>query len=103
MIRSSAHTLKFANPGKRADALLFLAEYRRLAQVLIDDIWKNGVENFNVSRNKLIVPSYLPNDYLKGFDSWLTARMKQCVGKQVCAMLKAATKPIVRDDQRALA
>ena len=92
MIRSSAHTLKFANPGKRQGILLFLTEYRRLLQTLVDDIWQNGIMDFSVAKNRLDTPAYLPNDYLKGFDSWFTARMKQCVGKQACAMVKAATK-----------
>jgi len=94
MIRSSAHTLKFANKGKKEAVALFLAEYRRLLQVIIDDIWEHSLPDFgvNITENNLDIPSFLPNDYLKTFDSWFTARMKQCVGKQACAMLKAATK-----------
>jgi len=93
MIRSSAHTLRFANARKRENIALFLAEYRRLLQVLIDDIWEHGLPEFdvNIARNKLVVPIYLPNGYLAGHDSWLTARMKQCVGKQACSMIRAAT------------
>ena len=94
MIRSSAHSLKFANKGKRQAIEEFLAEYRRLLQVIIDDVWQNGIPGLDVdiAKNRLSIPSFLPNDHLKTFDSWFTARMKQCVGKQACAMLKAATK-----------
>jgi len=87
MIRSSAHSLKFTNKGKQKELVIFLTEYRRLLQVIIDDVWEK-----RVSKGKLKIQSYLPNDYLKTFPSWFTARMKQCVGKQACAMLKAATK-----------
>jgi len=92
MIRSSAHSLKFTNQSKRDNIREFLAEYRRLLQAIIDDIWESGIEGFafDVSRNDLYCPSFLPNDYLKTFDSWFTARMKQCVGKQACSMIRAA-------------
>jgi transposase len=94
MIRSSSHALKFANSGKRKQLDLFTLEYQRLLQAIIDDVWAHGIPEFDfcVSRNRLFVPSFLPNDYLKSFDSWLSARMKQCVGKQACAMLSAAVK-----------
>jgi len=94
VIRSSAHSLKFANRGKRYGVMVLLGEYRRLLQEIIDDAWYSGIPgyDFNISENKLRAPSYLPNDYLKTFDSWFTARMKQCAGKQACAMLKAAVK-----------
>lgn len=94
MIRSSAHTLKFANTGKKESIALFLAEYRRLLQAIIDDIWEHSLPDFDVdiAKNRLDFPTFLPNEYLKQFDSWFTARMKQCVGKQACSMLKAATK-----------
>ena len=93
MIRSSKHSLKYTNQNKRDNLSIFLTEYRRLLQVILDDLWENGLESFfNIQKNQLKIPSFLPNDYLKKHDSWLTARMKQGVGKQVCSMLKAAVK-----------
>lgn len=93
MIRSSAHSLKFANTEKRESVNLFLIEYRRLLQDIIDNVWEEEAPSFNtnIAENKLEIPSYLPNGYLKQLDSWFTARMKQCVGKQACAMLRGAT------------
>ncbi len=94
MIRSTSHSLKFAHQGKLEDLLGFLGEYRRLPSLILDDLWENGLSHgefeFSIKDNKLSIPSMLPNDYLKKFDPWLTARMKQCVGKQVCSMIKAA-------------
>ena len=90
MIRSSKHTLKFSNKNKREDIKIFLVEYRRLLQEIINHIWTNGVLKLDIQKNNLHCPSMLPNDYLKGFSSWLTARMKQCVGKQACSMIGAA-------------
>lgn len=94
MIRSSAHTLKYTNRGKREDIGVFITEYRRLLQAIIDDVWESGIPGYRFipQTGDLEVPSFLPNDYLKTFDSWFTARMKQCVGKQACAMLRAASE-----------
>jgi transposase len=96
MIRSSSHSLQFSNPGKRQEIFNFLDEYRRLADVILTGLWDNGLVefdiDFSIKENKLSLPSMLPNDSLKRFDSWFTARMKQCVGKQVCSMIRAAVK-----------
>lgn len=96
MIRSSSHTLRFANLNKKNGLLTFLQEYRRLVLVILNELWDNGLSdqkiNFSIQRNKLSLPSVLPNSYLKNFGSWLSARMKQCVGKQVCSMIKADVK-----------
>lgn len=91
MIRSSEHSLKYTNKGKLKNINIFISEYRLLLKNIIDDIWCGNFRDFNPANNKIDIPSYLPNDYLKTFDSWFTARMKQCVGKQACAMLRATT------------
>jgi hypothetical protein len=96
MIRSSSHILKFTNPGKLDSISLFLDEYRRVASLILDDLWENGLQtekvDFSIQQKKLFLPQMLPSEYLKRFDSWFTARMKQCVGKQVCSMLRASIK-----------
>jgi transposase len=96
MIRSTSHSLKFSNLGKVQEISVFLVEYRRLADVILTDLWDNGLHDyeidFSVQENKISLPSMLPNEYLKKFDSWLTARMKQCVGKQVCSIINAAVR-----------
>lgn len=92
MIRSSKHTLKYTNKNKQQQLSVFFTEYRRLLSLIINDLWNNKLPEFNldIQNNKLNCPSLLPNDYLKNIHSWFTARMKQCVGKQACSMIKAA-------------
>ena len=94
--RSSSHSLKFSNKGKLEDSQVFLTEYRRILQLIVDDLWENGITVgdivFDISKNKLYCPSVLPNDYTKKYDSFFTIRMLQCVGKQACGMINAATK-----------
>ena len=96
MIRSSSHSLKATHPNKRNDLTTFLQEHRRLSSEILDDLWENGLSvkdvHFSIQANLLSIPSMLPNNYLKGFDTWLSARMKQCMGKQVCSMIKAAVR-----------
>lgn len=90
MIRSSKHTLKYSNKGKREKINNFISEYRSLLGCVIDDVWENGIVDFSISDDKLNCPSFLSNDHLKQFDSDFSARMKQCVGKQACSMMRSA-------------
>jgi transposase len=92
LIRSSSHTLKYANKGKLENIEIFITEYRRVVQVIIDDVWGSGFENYNPSQNKLKAPSFISSERLNTYNTWLSARMVQCAGKQACAMLKAATE-----------
>jgi hypothetical protein len=94
IIRSSTHSLKFANQGKRNEIASLLDEYKRLLEILVNDVWNNGVPGFDFDprSNRLECPGLLPNAYLKTFSSPLTARMKQCVGKQACSMILSALK-----------
>jgi len=62
MIRSTAHSLKFANASKRHSIVVFLTEYRRLLQAIVDGLWKDGLPEFglDIAYNKLGCPSFLP-------------------------------------------
>ena len=42
MIRVTKHTLKFANTGKRSSIDELLSEWRRVMQLMCDDMWLNG-------------------------------------------------------------
>lgn len=89
MIRSSKHTLKYTNKEKFSQLQAFISDYRNLLGRIIDDVWVNGINEFSIESDELSCPSFLPNDYLKIFDSDFTARMKQCVGKQACSMIRS--------------
>lgn len=92
MIRSSSHTLKYSNVLKREQIKTLIQEYRRLAQVILDDVWNTGYEGFDSSTKNLKLPKYLTSDYLGSFDTWLSARMIQCCSNQVLGMLRSATR-----------
>jgi hypothetical protein len=88
MIRSSSHSLKFLNKEKQNQLSLLISEYRSLLQNIIDEAWLRGIPefDFNISKNKLSTKALLPTSYLKTFDTWLSARLKQAAGKQALMM-----------------
>ena len=93
MIRSSCHSLKFLNTRKKYDLKFLFKAYRSFLGDIIRHVWENGYKDYCPSQNKLEnSPKYFDNSFLKQFDTWLSARLKQCAGKQALAMLKAATE-----------
>lgn len=83
MIRSSTHSLKFINPGKRMIINTIIDEYRRLLQLIVDDFWEND------SASECMKISYITQERLNSYESWFSARMKQACGKQALMMLKS--------------
>ena len=95
MIRSSQHPLKYSNSGKKETLLALIHEYRRFCQVLVDDIWENGIPEwgFFPKKNKIEgLKGHLPLGYMNRFPTWLSARMKQSVSAMVTAHLSSSTE-----------
>ena len=96
MIRATKHTLKFANTGKRSSIDELLAEWRRVMQLICDNIWLNGYRwqeednwhEFNPTQFKYELPKYL--DYNRfDIDTWLSARMLSSLVTQLSGKLRA--------------
>lgn len=96
MIRATKHTLKFANTGKRSSIDKLLAEWRRVMQLICDDMWLNGYRweeddgwhEFNPNQFKYELPKYL--DYNRfDIDTWLSARMLSSLVTQLSGKLRA--------------
>ena len=86
MIRSSKHTLKFANNGKRVQLHCLIESYRKLLQAIIDHHWQT-----KIMKGSLAVPKFFEQSYLNGFgECGFSARLRQACGKQAIAMIKAA-------------
>lgn len=97
MIRSSKHSVKFANSEKKRKYFEFLNEYRQLGQKIVDHIWNEGYENFNVKEDKLNLPLYL--DYGKfDFEHRFSARVLRCLTTQVSSVIRG----VVRKRQKLL-
>lgn len=97
MIRTTNHTLKFANAGKLDKLSNFISEYRRVASVILDDIWNNGYRweindeacELNINENKLNHPKYI--DYNKfNVNTTLSARAMSSLVTQLCGVIGAS-------------
>ena len=95
-IRTSIHPVKFANIAKKDNLSLFIDEYRRVAQLIVDNIWTNGYEwsdskgthVFSIQQNELYFPSFI--DYNKfEVNTFLSARALSSLVTQVAGMISA--------------
>jgi len=77
MIRSSKVSTKFANANKQSNLKIFLKEYNRVSRLLVDELWEYES-----------LPKFLSKDVTKKFDTWLSARMLQCIGKQIAGVVR---------------
>lgn len=101
MIKSSKHSIKFANKEKKENLSIFINEYRRVAGIYIDYIWENGYQYYDTTsdtflifdiKNKLYdLPKYIDNNIIK-IDTFLTSRATKCAITQVRGILNSATK-----------
>jgi transposase len=99
LIRSSKHTTKFSNKGKLDNLNVFINEYRRVAAIIIDEIYSYGykwfynneLHEFNIQKNLLELPKYI--EY-KNFsiETFLTARALSSLCTQLTGVLKASTE-----------
>jgi hypothetical protein len=103
VIKSTKHFLKETNQGKISDLTLLVKEYRRVAKVILEDVWYNSyswitekdgvIENhtFNVSQNKLEHPKFLNyKDF--NLETKLSARMLSSLVTQLCGILGASVE-----------
>ena len=77
MIRSSKSTLKFSNAGRRDQLDVFIDEYRRVLSCFVDLLWEQEK-----------IPCLLPKEMTSKVDTWLSARMLQCAGKQASGIVR---------------
>ncbi len=78
MIRRSQININYANNGKKDQLDLFCKEAVRVVNLYIDLLWEQ--DDFNSKFVKVKV------------DTWLSARMQQCLGKQALEIVKSQRK-----------
>lgn len=95
-IRTSKHSLKFTNVGKIENLGVFIAEYRRCLQWIVDRIWDEGYEGkdkrFSVREKLLDLPSLLESKVVDGMDTFLTGRALKCCMTQASGLIRAETE-----------
>ena len=75
--RSTKASLKFANQNKKESIDLLTTEYRRVMTIFIPILWP-------MER----IPNLLPKEITDQVETWLSARMKQCAGKQASGIVR---------------
>jgi transposase len=103
IVKTSKHTLKDSNIGKQAMLEEFMSEYRRVASLIIDNIWDNGYDTaydkngiiifsrFSVKENLLVVPAFIDYNQFK-IPTTLTARAMSSLVTQLVGVLKASVE-----------
>ena len=81
MIKSTTTTIKFANQVKKKTLNDLRKEYRNVISTFVNLIW-------NLDK----IPTLLPKEITSKIDSWLSARMLQCAGKQASGIVRGTKK-----------
>jgi IS605 OrfB family transposase len=81
IVRSTKLSLKFLNKQKREQVHLFIDEYRRVGQIICDQLW-------NIQQ----LPKFIDIKTLNVGETWLGNTSLQCVAKQISAIIKGTKK-----------
>lgn len=79
VIKSTKVSLAFANTDKLTQLDIFITEYQSIVSQYVDQMW-----------DRTDVKSLIDNTYK--VDTWLSARMKQCAGKQASGIVRGTRK-----------
>lgn len=100
LVRSTCHPLKYSNDGKLQVIHDFIAEYRRVAGILVDYIWNDGYFyvndagetcEFNIHKWKYDLPVYLDYNAFE-LDTTLSGRAMSSLVTQLVGVLRASTE-----------
>lgn len=102
MIRSSRHTLKFANSGKMKILSEFLDLYKSALEFYIGYLWSNRIGSgeyvLDVSQGLYVCPKFL--DASVKHESRLTGRALKCASTQASAIVRAVLNKRMKDESR---
>jgi len=90
MILTSKHTIQFSNTNKKNTINDFINEYRRVAFIILNDIWNNGYKEFNIKTN-LEFPKYIDYNDFK-LETTLTARALSSLVTQLSGIIRASVE-----------
>ena len=77
MIKSTTSSIKFSNCNKLQTLHQFIDEYRNVVSKFIDLLWDQEK-----------IPCLLPKEITSQIETWLSARMIQCAGKQASGIVR---------------
>ena len=82
IIRTSTFTLKFSNTEKQIQLKEFMSEYISVVNQFINILWDK----------QIFTGSFIKKDIQDKIETWLSARSKQCAGKQALQIIKSQRK-----------
>lgn len=89
MLRKSSCALKFSTKAKRDKIESLFTEHARFTNVLLETLW---------DKRKLYQKhKFLDKTVLESQTTWLSARMKQAIGKRVLEMMRSQTNKTGKD------
>ena len=102
IIRTSQHSLLFANNHKLEELCSFITEYRRVAQLYLNHLWEKGITLTTYKNNKTTYYNFDTNTNLNcptmlstveldkelNLQSTLTARVKKCCVTQILSVIR---------------
>lgn len=104
MIRTTNHSLSFANSNKIEKYTQFLDECLSTSKQYLDYLWDNKIEFeikeqkkfFDIKNDNLEIPSMLSNpdveSKIENFKTKLSGRARKCILTQVLGIIKATTE-----------
>ena len=81
MILSTKTTTKFTNTQKKETIRLFIAEYKKVCQYFVDELWQLKK-----------IPRLIPKEITDKVETWLSARAIQCAAKQASGIVRGTRK-----------
>lgn len=94
IVKSSTHSLRFANTNKQAQVRAFLTEYNRAIWWFVDYLWTTRIEwagrILDVSHNRLDVPTFISTVDID-FPSTLSARAIKLASGEAIGIVKSQT------------
>ena len=84
MILTSKHSTKLANTNKKHVLNEFIAEYRRVSSIILNDIWLNGYKDFNIKELRLekIINIGYKNNTTRLLSHWTNTIIRDKVEKK---------------------
>lgn len=99
-VKSSSHTTKFANIGKRLVLRDILTEYQKDVNFYIDYAWTTKIDwntsILDVQNGRYDVPSFISIKGIKRSDTGLSGKLLKCASGQALGIIKSVLRKITK-------
>jgi transposase len=103
MFRSSKHSIKFANDGKKSVLSEFVDCYKSALEFYVSYLWDSRIEHdgylLDVSQGFYVCPKYIPSE-VKPKSSRLTGRALKCAATQASGIVRSVLNKREKDENK---